>query len=76
VSDARRTVVVARTSDGALAHIWRQALVAEGIPAFVAGESVGGLFAGMPQVAAVTVAVFEEDADRARALLAADESTT
>ena len=59
MNDTRRTVVVAQTTDGALAHIWRLALEAEGIPAFVAGESVGGLFAGMPQVAAVTLTVFE-----------------
>lgn len=71
-ADRRRTVVVARTTDRALAHIWRTALEAEGIPSFVAGESVGGLFGGLPQVAAITVTVFEDDAERARALLASD----
>lgn len=72
-TDTRRTVVVAQTTDHALAHIWRTALEAEGIPAIVSGESLGRLYAGLPQVAAVTVTVFEEDAARARTLLAATE---
>lgn len=69
----RRTVVIAQTTDHALAHIWRTALEAEGIPAIVSGEFLGRLYAGIPQVAAVTVTVFEEDAERAVALLAADD---
>ncbi len=71
-ADTRRTVVIARTTDHALAHIWRTALEAEGIPAIVSGEFLGRLYAGIPQVAAVTVTVFEEDVERAAALLAAD----
>lgn len=71
-ADTRRTVVVAQTTDHALAHIWRTALEAEGIPAIVSGEFLGRLYAGIPQVAAVTVTVFEEDAERAAALLAGD----
>jgi hypothetical protein len=71
-ADTRRTVVVAQTTDHALAHIWRTALEAEGIPAIVSGEFLGRLYAGIPQVAAVTVTVFEQDAERAAALLAGD----
>jgi len=71
-ADTRRTVVIAQTTDHALAHIWRTALEAEGIPAFVSGEFLGRPYAGIPQVAAVTVTVFEEDAERAAALLATD----
>jgi len=72
-ADTRRTVVIAQTTDHALAHIWRTALEAEGIPACVSGEFLGRLYAGIPQVAAVTVTVFEEDAARAAAVLAADD---
>jgi hypothetical protein len=73
-ADTRRTSVVAGTSDRTLAHIWRTALEEEGIHAFVAGESIGGLFAGIPQVANVTVVVFEEDLERARRLLADEDA--
>jgi hypothetical protein len=72
-ADTRRTVVIAQTTDHALAHIWRTALEAEGIPAIVSGEFLGRLYAGIPQVAAITVTVFEEDAARATAVLAADD---
>jgi hypothetical protein len=68
-ADERRTVVVASTGDRTLAHVWRGVLEAGGIPAFVSGEFMTGLYQGVPQIAAVTVHVFEDDAERARALL-------
>jgi hypothetical protein len=71
-ADTRRTVVVAQTTDHALAHIWRTALEAEGIPAIVSGEFLGRLYAGIPQVATVTVTVFEDDAEHATAVLAGE----
>lgn len=67
-------MTVARTSDQFRAAMWQSVLESAGIDAELHGTAMGGVYAGIGQVAAVSVVVREEDLDDARALLAAAET--
>lgn len=63
-------VTVASTTDIILATMWRELLVAEGIPAELGGANMATVFGTMmPQMAAIDLFVTEADAARARELI-------
>jgi hypothetical protein len=63
-------VTVASTTDIILATMWRELLVAEGIPAVLGGANMATVFGTMmPQMAAIDLFVTEADAARARELI-------
>jgi hypothetical protein len=63
-------VRVATAANAQEAHIWRQALEAEGIRCRVVGDFLQtGAFANLP-AATAEVWVYQEDLERARAILA------
>ena len=70
-----RIVTVASTTDIALATMWRELLVAEGIPAELGGTNMAtSVYAMMPQLGAIDLFVTGADAARARELIDEAES--
>lgn len=67
-------IIVYRAANIADAHLIRQMLEAEGMPAFIQGEYLQGAVGELPANTEILVRVSDEHADAARALVADWES--
>jgi hypothetical protein len=68
-----KLVTVARFSDYVEADLARQMLEAEGITAFVMGQNVGNVYAGVPAAIDIQLQTPESQAERAIEILEARE---
>ncbi|MBN1509943.1 MAG: DUF2007 domain-containing protein [Sedimentisphaerales bacterium] len=68
-----KLVTVARFSDYVEAELARQLLEAEGIRAFVMGENVGNVYAGVPAAIDIQLQTPESQAEKAIEILEASE---